>query len=93
MPVLAQISTFGTEYVQDLSQSDSVRPGGQEPRDAPSWSQPGSFLVRRKTQAIWTYVTYWNNEVMLDRAREFENLSDGRFFRDDDDCPWAIVEF
>ena len=55
-PMLAQILILRTEYVQDLSQSDSIRSDGHELRPSSFPSPPGRFLVRWKMQAIWTHV-------------------------------------
>jgi hypothetical protein len=88
-PMLVQISILRTEYVQDLSQSDSIRSDGHKLRPSSFPSPPGHFLVRLKTQAIWTHVNGWNNEAMLNCVRQSENckIDDGYYSR------WRVVRF
>ena len=94
IPMLAQISTFRTEYVQAPSLDHSIRSERHELRDMASLSRPGRFLVRLKTQAIWTHVNGWNNDAMLDHAREHETWwSDSGSVSGGDSCLWRIVDF
>jgi hypothetical protein len=72
MPMLAQISTFRTVFVQAApSQDDGIRSGERELWGASS-PRSGGFEVRRQTEAIWTHVNGRDNGEKLERVRKFE---------------------